>query len=755
MNHDRSSLSNPHEVRVTHLDWNMEIDFEQKILKGSATYTLAYVDTDKSNDTPISPPSSPSSLRESAVQHLSSPSKALQNAMTYLGLSKGAVLCLDTNGLVISRIVNQDGNELVYKLSKVKPTKPHLGQQLCIRLKTKQTQSDNKVDDEDDDDEDVGPLATSVTIYYQTTAQGSTAIQWLPAVQTVGKQHPYLFTQCQAIHARSLVPCQDTPGAKFTYHATMALPLPLYEWATCIMSAVLKKEYIREKPHGENGSSSAQSYKVFEWEQNVPISSYLLAMAVGELSRLEISDRCAVWSEPSIVDAVKYEFGQTEDFLSIAESIAGTPYSWGRYDLLCLPPSCPYGGMENPCLTFVTPTLLAGDRSLADVVAHEIAHSWTGNLVTNTTWDHFWLNEGWTTWFQRKIMARIHENDLFLDFDALGGVKALQDTVEGEMPRKFTALVLDIGDGDPDDAYSSVAYERGFTLLITLERSVVQDSEAFEHFFQAYVSHYSNTTVTTEEFRRFFTQYFEKKGFQEVVDRINSFDWDAWFYEPGMPPTIPDYDRSMAEASEDLAQRWFNFDRNNQSTPADVDISTWSSGQTTCFLDALQLLLAGSNGASDAVPLKVKTIREMDKMYAFTQTKNAEILFRYCQLAIMSEDETILPVVTHFITSQGRMKFVRPLYRALHASSMGRALATQVFLEHKDFYHPICAKMIASDLLVTYETSGATVKGDKSESLKEKINSLVSDETAMALIVAAVGIAAVGVIVLFNGRRKA
>jgi leukotriene-A4 hydrolase len=187
----------------------------------------------------------------------------------------------------------------------------------------------------------------------------------------------------------------------------------------------------------------------YTWNQPVPISSYLLAVAVGELVKKDISDRCAIWSEPSVVDAAAFEFAETETFLKTAEDISGMKYVWKRYDLLCLPPSFPYGGMENPCLTFVTPTLLAGDRSLADVVAHEIAHSWTGNLVTNKTWDDFFLNEGWTTWFQRKIMARVKNNPKFLDFDAIGRRKDMQDTVD-EMDPKDTTLVLDIGDDDPD-----------------------------------------------------------------------------------------------------------------------------------------------------------------------------------------------------------------------------------------------------------------------------------------------------------------
>ena len=600
---DLSSLANPHQVLVTHLNWKVEVDFEQSIFLAKSTYTLKRVDP--------------------AAQ----------------------VLQLDTAHLIIKSVTDSSGNEISHKLNPGK--KPHLGTQLEIKLPSGET---------------------TVSVTYETT-KASSAIQWLAPSQTSGKKHPYLFTQCQAIHARTMVPCQDQPGVKVTYEAEVTVP----SWAVCVMSAVQKST----KQQGQT--------KTYGWKQDVPISSYLLALAVGDLAKKDISDRCAVWSEPSLVDAVAYEFAQTEDFLRTAEELAGMPYVWGRYDLLCLPPSFPYGGMENPCLTFVTPTLLARDRSLADVVAHEISHSWTGNLVTNATWDHFWLNEGWTTWFQRKIMARLHKNDKFLDFDALGGVKSLQDTIKSEIPKKFQSLVLPIGDGDPDDSYSSVAYEKGFLFLTSLERRV--GTPAFEAFFKAYVQHFKSTTLTSEDFKSFFTDYF--KGVQAVIKDV---DWEAWLYGCGMPPEDIKFNRSLAEASEILAKEWLTFDRDGGNAPT-TDIESWSSNQITCFLDALQVL-------TEKQPLQLSTLKNLDNLYSFSQTQNSEILFRFCQLSIASEDDSMLMVILYFITSQGRMKFTRPLYRALFASKMGKAIAVEAFLQNKDFYHPICVKMIASDLSI-------------------------------------------------------
>lgn len=617
---DRSSNSNPEEAVVRHLDWTLSIDFDKHVIQAEATYTV-----------------------ETAESHAKK-------------------LCLDTSGLRIQSVRTFDGAPLDYILYPLNVSKPYLGQLLEVALSPGDA---------------TGSSQQKITIVYCTTRQSS-ALQWLPPSQTAGKEYPYLFTQCQAIHARALVPCQDRCGVKMTYTASVTVP----KWATCVMSALL------------DAVEEVDASKVYTWNQPIPISSYLIAIAVGELAKQDISPRCAVWSEPSLVEAAAYEFAETEEFLKIAEEISGKEYVWGRYDLLCLPPSFPYGGMENPCLTFVTPTLLAGDRSLADVVAHEIAHSWTGNLVTNATWDHFWLNEGWTTWFQRKIMARIKNNPKFLDFDAIDGRKHMQDAMEEMRPRN-TRLVLDIGDEDPDDSYSAVAYEKGFTLLLYLERLV--GSTEFEAFFQAYVARFASHVLTSEEFKDFFIKHFDSSSKKDVLKQI---DWKTWFHTTGMPPVLPELDTTLATDSQRLASLWLAADREGKAPPTTNVMASWSSLQITCFLDDLQIKTGG-------LPLKISTLRAMNKLYQIASTRNSEVLYRYCELAIPAEDVTILPVATRFITTQGRMKFTRPLYRALYKSRMGRELAVSTFLANKDFYHPICVKMVAQDLRVSGQVEEA------------------------------------------------
>lgn len=246
-----------------------------------------------------------------------------------------------------------------------------------------------------------------VLIFY-TASPTASAIQWLSPDATKGKKHPYVFTQSQAIHARSLLPCMDAPGVKTSYTAIVTAP----EWCTVLMSALqdTAENAVPVQSPIEKPKPSSPAHSTFYWNQPVPTSAYLIALAAGNMASRDVSPRVRIWAEPEVVEAAHYEFSETEEFLKAAEDITGCPYQWGRYDVVCLPPSFPYGGMENPCLTFATPTLLAGDRSLADVIAHEIAHSWTGNLVTNAIWNHFWLNEGWTVWLERKITSKFKNN---------------------------------------------------------------------------------------------------------------------------------------------------------------------------------------------------------------------------------------------------------------------------------------------------------------------------------------------------------
>jgi leukotriene-A4 hydrolase len=284
------------------------------------------------------------------------------------------------------------------------------------------------------------------------------------------------------------------------------------------------------------------------------------------------------------------------------------------------------------------------------------------------------------------------KNPKFLDFDAIYGRKALSDIVE-EIKPENTCLVLNNGDGDPDDSYSIVSYEKGFTFILYLERLV--GTPEFEIFFQAYVAKFASKTVTSAGFKDFFLQHFQGNS------KIEEIEWDVWYHAQGMPPILPPLDQSMAKASIDLANAWCNIDCEATSVPSTNEMSTWASGQITCFLDTLQV-------KTGEKALKISTLKAMNELYSLAETRNSEILFRYCQLAIASEDESIVPIAVRFITSQGRMKYIRPLYKSLYRSNIGKDVAIATFLKNRDIYHPIAAKMIAIDLKVAMEEESSS-----------------------------------------------
>jgi|AntRauTorckE5430_2_1112549.scaffolds.fasta_scaffold01011_6 leukotriene-A4 hydrolase len=640
---DKSTLSNPRYTRAKHVNWKAAVDFENHCISANATYAIEILDKNCNS------------------------------------------IHLDTRGLTIFTVDINDEPVKDWILDEEIKGKLHLGQRLAIPLKEL--------------DSEKGSLKLEIAYKTSSDPEKCSAAQWLTPAQTSGKKYPYLFTQCQSIHARSLIPCYDCPAVKMTYNAEMTVP----KWATAIMSALSTKVDAKGVISVGAGEASTDTY-TFSFEQPVPIPAYLLALAVGDLASKDLSPRCRIWCEPCTLKAAADEFYQTELFLKTAEDITSMPYAWNRYDLLVLPGSFPYGGMENPCLTFVTPTLLAGDGSLVCVVAHEIAHSWTGNLVTNKTWGHFWLNEGWTTWLQRRIMNKIENVPHNMDLDAIGGAQFLEQDIE-ILDKSMTSLYLKLGDGDPDESYSRVPYEKGFHLLYALERMVGE--ETFLELVAGYLKKFAYGTVTTEEFREFCIGFWKDTN-PGAYTKVKEFSWEEWMYGTGMPP-LPVFDKSLAEEAESLAAAWMDFDSNTDKTEVtapDVDINGWTSAQKVCFLNSL--LLVDKNGKPKK--LNISTLHLMQIKYSFQRSKNAEILFRFCMLAVQAADKEIYPVVVRFITSQGRMKYIRPLYRALFASAAGREIGVETFLKNKDFYHPIASKMIAYDMIGVKNSEGIVGK---------------------------------------------
>ncbi|CAE7555211.1 lkhA, partial [Symbiodinium microadriaticum] len=324
--------------------------------------------------------------------------------------------------------------------------------------------------------------------------------------------------------------------------------------------------------------------------------------------------------------------------------------------------------MENPCLTFATPTLLAGDKSLADVIAHEIAHSWTGNLVTNCTWDHFWLNEGWTVWLERKVMARVKGDVAYLKLSAQIGYQSFLVDLERQENGPYTRLVWPLQGGDPDDAFSVVPYEKGFNLLFYLESLV--GTAPFEAFAKIYLERFKFKTVSSGDFKEIFMETFSTNT------EVNALDWDALFYDTGLPSFTNSFDNALSKNSLELADKWIAVNSGDAGwTAGHGDIEGWSSQQTCVFLEKL-ISHAQKNG-----PFSLSTLEAMDLAYALTAVGNAEIKFRWQTFCILSEAEWIVPHVIAFLKSQGRMKFVRPLYRSLYKSAMGSDISKSAFLE--------------------------------------------------------------------------
>lgn len=379
----------------------------------------------------------------------------------------------------------------------------------------------------------------SVDITLSTTER-CTALQWMTAAQTSNKKFPYMFSQCQAIHNRSIFPCQDTPDVKSTFDFKIRSPLPVVASGLPTGASNFK--------HGVDGESGTLLYS---FHQEIPMPSYLFAIASGDIATASIGPRSLVLTGPEELSDAKWELeNDTEKFIEVAEKII-FPYQWTQYNVLVLPPSFLYGGMENCVFTFATPTIISGDRENIDVIAHELSHSWSGNLVSNASWEHFWLNEGWTTYLERRIQAVVH-GEPHRDFSAIIGWKALEDSVKlfGE-DHEFTKLVIDLKGKDPDDAFSSIPYEKGFHFLYYLEKLIGKPT--WDKFIPHYFTTWSRKSLDSYDFKATLLDFFASD--KETSKTLESVDWDTWFYKPGMPPK-PKFDTSMVDKCYALADNW-------------------------------------------------------------------------------------------------------------------------------------------------------------------------------------------------------
>ncbi|KAJ7677326.1 peptidase family M1-domain-containing protein [Mycena rosella] len=538
----------------------------------------------------------------------------------------------------------------------------------------------------------------TVAIFYKTT-KDCTALQWLEKEQTQGKSFPYLFSQCQPIYARAMAPLQDTPSVKITYTATVKSVLPV------LLSA------IRVSPPSEgpahDGKTIGKDSVTYTYNQPVPIPSYLIAIASGNVvykpfPQLEDKQwRTGIWAEPELIDAAYWEFSaDTARFLAAEENIVGS-YRFGVYDLLVLPPSFPYGGMENACLSFLTPSLLTGDRTLIDVVVHELTHSFFGNGVTHAHATHFWLNEGWTTWMERLLLQVLH-SPAARGFSYVIGAKGLTDALKqyADTPQ-YQRLVIDYEIGqDPDDAYSDIPYEKGANLILHLERTL-GGLDVFLPYVKDYVNTFIGKSITTQQWKTHLYAYYTTNGGPEKVKALDSIDWNAWFYGEGLTlPVKMEYDLTLAHEAYALADRWDASRSIAEVSALDFkksDLDTFSSTQIVVFLERLQ----------DFPALPFTHIAHLGTVYAVADTTNAEIRLRFYNLALSppaSEAAVhFAPQATNWVVGadgsdviKGRMKFCRPIFRGVF--QVNEDLAKNAWKKNKNEFHPIARKLIDKDL---------------------------------------------------------
>lgn len=584
---DTHSYSNPQAVRVRHVDLDWNVLFDQKILRGTATLTVERI-----------PP-----------------------ITTRLGN-----LILDTRDLTIEKVetstsgINYDQTQ--FSLGAADKI---LGAPLSITL----------------------PSGTKFVRVHYSTSPNASGLQWLEPSQTAGKKQPYMFSQAQAIHARSFIPLQDSPQVRVTYTARVRTPKNLL----AVMSA-------------EGNSQTGFRTGDYRFLMTRPIPSYLIAIAVGDLRFISLGKRTGVYTEPSMLAKAASELSDTEKMVAATEKLYGA-YRWSRYDLLVLPPSFPFGGMENPMLTFATPTILAGDKSLVSLVAHELAHSWSGNLVTNATWRDFWLNEGFTTYLERRIIEAIYGAPR-REMEATLGRRSVEEEMAG-LDVRDQILHVDLKGRDPDDGFTGVPYEKGALFLRHLEESVGRAK--FDKFVRGYFDSHAFQSITTETF----VEYLDK-NLLAANPKVTRADVDEWIEKSGLPANAP---QPKSDAFTRVAAQANDY-ASGKIAAAAIQSGAWTTQEWLHFLKTLPPDLGANRMA------------ELDRVFNLTKIGNSEIAFQWLMMSIKNDYAAAAPRLEEFLTSIGRRKFVKPLYTELAAKKPdGKTRAKAIYVKARPGYHPI------------------------------------------------------------------
>jgi len=579
---DWHTYSNYQDVVTTHVHLELNIDFEAKQLKGSIEHQIKYLNTATNT------------------------------------------LVLDTRDLDIHKAETFDGHKWSVAAFKLAERDSVKGSKLSIDL----------------------PKGTEkVRVHYNSRPEAS-GLQWLTPIQTAGKKHPFMFSQSQAIHARSWMPIQDTPAMRVSYSADIQTVASLRP----IMSAKNNPEWNKQG--------------LYHFEMPQPIPTYLIAIAAGNIHYKKMSKQTAIYAEPSLLDAAAKEFEDTQAMIDATEKLYGK-YRWTDYDLLILPPSFPFGGMENPRLSFITPTVIAGDKSLVSLIAHELAHSWSGNLVTNATWRDLWLNEGFTSYVENRIMEAVYGKDRAVMEQALAAQDLNKELVE--LPKSDTILHITIEGRDPDDAFSGVPYTKGQLFLMFLEQKFGREN--FDIFLRRYFDDHAFQSIDTKNFLK----YLKSNLLDKHPGKVSMAQVNTWITQPMLPSDAPAPTSDVFDRVQANMNAWFSNDIKLKNIPT----NQWTVHEWLYFINDLPQ------------DISITKLKSLDQQFRLTQSTNNEIAHAWLLLNIKRNNPAVNARLEDYMVSIGRRKLIVPLYKALLQDPKKLAFTKAIYMKARPGYHPL------------------------------------------------------------------
>ena len=561
---------------------------------------------------------------------------------------------LDTNNLNIHKC-SIDDKEVNFIMHNDHPFKGSLGTPLEVDISLAKTEK------------------FKLKIEYETT-KNSSGLQWMKPNQTKTGNKPFVFTQCEPILARTCLPCQDSPSNKVHFNNVNLIVeegiLALYG------GQAVSKEVIK---------FNDLSCTKFTYTQKVLIPTYLFAVAAGELFYQKVSDRCGIYAEKGILEKAVEEFSHMDDFIKVSEEYLDFPYVWGDYNVVFLPQAFPFGGMENPNITFLNQCLIVGDKSMAPTIAHEIAHSWTGNLVTNKDWNNFWMNEGFTVFLERKIIQLLYGKEEATLEASVGYCELLYAVNAQGVGHNYTCLHTCLNEEDPDDAFSTIPYEKGFNLLYYIEQLIGENQ--FRDVLRVYIKRYAHKSIEYQNFKDVLYEVLKSNG---KDDLLNSVEWDKWVYTPGFLPISVDFKTELSEGGEKLFKEFINGEFND--TNLNLAQERYNNMVSNVKIVFLNLFLNNIEKLTDKDYVLLSKCTRLNEIGV---CNNAEINYTWFQVALRKKDHISLPAAMDFLSKQGRMKYLRPVLIQFYR--LDKEKCKKFFNENKYLWHAIPNRLVEGE----------------------------------------------------------